>query len=402
MCALVLGAVGVGALWPRPDDATATRTVSPATAAQVVSRLDRALVTGDVAAAEALAPSGDAAARAALVALVDNARALRLRHLSVRFVGLDGQPSASGPDRARVRLTWQIPGFDRRPARVDTTLGVRVVGDRVALTVPGREPTGGRLPVWWSGPVRVARGEGVLVLARPGSGTPRAAEIARAGARARDAVRRVLPGWHGGLVIEVPDSSAALDAALGAPAGEHAAIAAVTAPVDGSAGGRAPTHVLLNPEVFGAQGGQAAQAVLAHEATHVATGAASTAPGAAPWLVEGFADYVALRDLRLPTSVLTRRLARQVGREGVPDRLPGPAAFDARAAHLGATYESSWLACRLIARRAGEPALVAVYADVRAGVAPGPALRRRTTDLTLAGLTVRWQRRLSSLAAASG
>jgi hypothetical protein len=115
------------------------------------------------------------------------------------------------------------------------------------------------------------------------------------------------------------------------------------------------------------------------------------------WLLEGFADYVALRDVDLPVTTTAAQIIRQVRRGGVPDALPGQAEFDTRTTHLGATYESAWLACVLLAGRGGEGALVALYQDVEGGTALADALQRGF-GLSEAGLTRLWQRRLSDLA----
>ena len=53
---------------------------------------------------------------------------------------------------------------------------------------------------------------------------------------------------------------------------------------------------------------------MSHEATHVATGAAlSTMP---TWLLEGFADYVALAHVDLPVSVTASQILGQVRKHG--------------------------------------------------------------------------------------
>ena len=94
-----------------------------------------------------------------------------------------------------------------------------------------------------------------------------------------------------------------------------------------------------------------------------------TPPGATSplWLLEGFADYVALRDVDLPLSTTAGQIIRQVRRDGVAGPLPGPDEFDTGATHLGATYESAWLACVLLAESGGEQALVELYDDVAVG-----------------------------------
>jgi hypothetical protein len=208
-------------------------------------------------------------------------------------------------------------------------------------------------------------------------------------------VRRVLPGWRRGLVVEVPSSPDALDETLGAAPGEYAAIAAVTTSVDGSTSPTTPVHVFVNPDVFGSLKAEGAQVVMSHEATHVASDAVrSRAP---LWLLEGFADYVALRDVDLPLSVTAGQIIRQVRKDGAPRQLPAAADFDTQTTHLGAAYEAAWLACRLLARSGGEQNLVALYRRASRGDAVDAVLR----DLYGFGekeFTRRWRSELVAVA----
>jgi hypothetical protein len=229
------------------------------------------------------------------------------------------------------------------------------------------------------------------------AGSPSRAD--RFAARARRAVpqvRRVLPGWTGGLVVEVPASEAALAATLGADPGSYRGIAAVTTSADGSRSRRAPSHVFVNPAAFDPLRSRGAQVVLTHEATHVATNAA-TSP-APIWLVEGFADYVALSSQRLPLGTTASRISALVRHHGVPRALPSETQFAAGAPHLEARYESAWLACRLLAQDAGQPALVGFYHAMDAGGSLGPELRRYA-GLGPAAFTRQWRGVLSHLPA---
>jgi hypothetical protein len=229
------------------------------------------------------------------------------------------------------------------------------------------------------------------------AGTPaRADEFAALARRAVPQVRRVLPGWRGGLVVEVPASQDALDAALGAARGAYAGIAAVTTTVDGSRSRRSPSHVFVNPQVFGPLRARGAQVVITHEATHIATDAAnSTAP---TWLVEGFADYVALRSQPLPLATTAATISSFVRRHGVPRTLPSDTDFAAGSPHLEARYESAWLACRMLADDAGTPALVGLYRAVDEGASVATALRRYV-GLTPAAFVRQWRGVLSHLPA---
>jgi hypothetical protein len=127
---------------------------------------------------------------------------------------------------------------------------------------------------------------------------------------------------------------------------------------------------------------------------HVATDAAGSP--AEPWLLEGFADYVALRDLDLPASTTLGRAIDLARRDGVPRALPTAADFDTRAADLQARYEQAWLACRVVAERLGERGLVEVYDAAAAGTPVARALAR--AGLPLPELTRAWRTRLQDLA----
>ena len=374
----------------------------PAEAAVALQALADALRDGDGDAAAALAPAGDDDAATLLRAVADNAAALGMAP-GMRYVDETGGVASDGAWAAAVAATWRYAAdAGTEPARAEVTVDFVPSGDE-AVAIAGFGANGeGRLPVWLSGPTVVRHaGDGVLVVvAGEGAlGRTEAARYARMAGTAERVVRRVLPAWQAPLVVEVPGSSSALDQALDVEPGHTRGIAAVTAPVDGSSTGDAPVHVFVNPDVFGRLRRTGAQVVLSHEVVHVATGAARST--VAPWLLEGFADYVALRDVELPVSTTAGQIIRQVRRDGVPDALPGPAEFDTTTSHLGATYESAWLACVLLADTGGEQALVAFYDEVDAGRPIGQALQRRF-GLTEAELTRRWQARLSALAAEPG
>jgi hypothetical protein len=118
------------------------------------------------------------------------------------------------------------------------------------------------------------------------------------------------------------------------------------------------------------------------------------------WLLEGFADYVALRDVDLPVSTTAGQIIQQVRQEGAPDHLPGEVEFDQTSSHLGAAYESAWLACALLADVGGEDALVRLYDQVSSGQELAGALAE-LFGLTEDDLTAQWQQRLQDLAASA-
>ncbi|WP_151082742.1 hypothetical protein [Nocardioides cynanchi] len=363
---------------------------SPARAALLLHDLTDAVRRDRPAAAARLASS--AAARRSLRGVVRNGTRLHVSGLSLRYVDEVGGVSAGGGFAADVQAAWRFAGFDRRPEQVQVRF--RFAEHDGRLGIAGVGGGGRRTPLWLTGPLQVRRTASSLVLVQ---GSHREAD--RFAGLARTAVpqvRAVLQHWTGGLVLEVPATQQGLEQALDAHPGQYDSIAAVTTTVNGSRSRSAPVHVFVNPAVFGPLKPHGAQVVVTHEATHVATGAA-TSP-APIWLVEGFADYVALRAQRLPLATTASRIASLVHRQGPPARLPGQAEFAAGASHLEARYESAWLACRLLARLGGPDALVSFYRAVDAGRPLGPELRHHF-GFGLAALTARWRTVLSHLPA---
>ena len=323
-----------------------------------------------------------------------NAESLDLREVDARYVDQVGTVAADGSWSAVAEVAWQIAG-DSSPSQADVVVSFAPDGDGLGITGFGRPDAvaRGRLPLWLRGELSVARSPGVLVMV---DGTRSEADkVAARVRRGVDVVRRVLPAWRAPVVVEVPASAADLNETLGAEPGTYARIAAVTAAAGAATGDTAPVHVFVNPEVTAGLRRAGAQVVMSHELVHVATDAARG--GTEPWLVEGFADYVALRDTGLPDTTTLGRAIAAVRRDGVPDGLPAAGTFDPQAADLQARYEEAWLACRIIAERLGERGLVAVYDDVWAGTPATVALDRR--GLPADKLVALWRARLERLTA---
>ena len=364
----------------------------PAGAGHTLRELQTAVSTRDATAARALAPASDTDAADLLSAVVDNAGALGVEEFTLRYVDAVGGVDPAGRWQAAVDLTWRFAGFDRQPVHEEVLVGFGLQDGAVTITSLG----GGdrRTPLWLSGPLEVRRSSLSLVLATSAATADLVAERADA---AVPVVQRVLPRWRGRLVVEVPASEAGLDAALAAEAGSYAAIAAVSASVDGTLTPGSEVHIFINPEVYGDLDPVGGQVVMSHEAAHVATAAPLTS-GMPLWLSEGFADFVALHDVDLPLTTTAGQIIEQVRRDGAPDHLPGAPEFGQGSSHLGAAYESAWVACLVLAEAGGEQALVRLYDRVSRGRDPGAALREGF-GLSETGLTQRWRQRLEELAA---
>lgn len=311
----------------------------------------------------ALAAPDDERAGRELLTLRSNVRNLGVTDLSMRYLAEDaGRTSAGERQRgghdawvADVQLRWRLRGFDMRSSVLELPMAFRDLGGRAAF-VTARHDYGGAAPLWVLERVSVRRTARSLVVT---SGDHRVERFSRLADRAVGDVRKVLVRWPGRLVVEVPASQDRLTRVLGAEPRAYAELAALTTTADGSRDPGAPVHIFVNPWVFERLGARGSQIVLSHEAAHVATRAAfSSMP---VWLLEGFADYVALTHVDLPVSVTASQVLAEVRRSGPPSRLPGRGEFDPENGRLGASYESAWLACRLLAETYGERRLVRFY-----------------------------------------
>jgi hypothetical protein len=346
---------------PKASSDSSDARVAAATAA--VATLQDSLTSGDRAAAARL---GLAASRDLLGAVADNAAKLHVTDLDLRLVD-DTAPAdakdldAYGPDawQGTVEVRYRLRDWDDEATRVETTFTFAPTGSGQAIVdIGGSE---GRTPIWMTGPVEVASSGRALVIDRS-RGANRFLQRAET---ALGDVARVLPRWHGPLVLEVPETEQGLERALGASAGQYANIAAVTASVDGSLARTSPVHVFINPQVFAGLGPRGSQVVVSHESTHVATGA--TFASMPTWLLEGFADYVALVHSGIPVATAASQILSRIRKDGPPDHLPTTAELDPSANGLGATYEEAWLATRFIGRQYGEAKLVRFYEVVNGG-----------------------------------
>jgi hypothetical protein len=172
----------------------------------------------------------------------------------------------------------------------------------------------------------------------------------------------------------------------------------VTTTADGSLTPGAPVRVFVNPSVFDKLKQRGAQVVMSHEATHVATGA--TFASMPTWLLEGFADFVALDAAGVPVRVAAGQILARIRKSGLPKGLPTSADLEPTANGLGATYEEAWLACRFLAHEFGTARLVRFYHRVSDGASATEAFRSELAT-TERAFVARWRADLARLARVS-
>jgi len=375
-----------------PTPTASSDTVQSSTAAATLDELQDALRRHDADAAAEL--GADNAARTLLRSIAASATTLELSDVTFRYIAENGQVDEDGTWTAAVATTWRVSGFEQVSARAEVEFAFAGDGTRIQAVGGGTDQT----PVWLSGVTTARRTQDAAVLVAGGV-LPVRPLLAQA-EEALAVVRRVLGSRADHLVVEVPSSGDALHAALGLAPGTYDAVAAVTTAADGANVPGTPIHVFVNPDVFGGLGPVAAQVVLSHEAVHAVTEAPATR-GIEPWLLEGYADYVALRDVDLPLSRTAGQIIDEVRADGAPGSLPSSFDLDSQAEHLGAAYEAAWLVCVTLAERGGEEALVRFYDEVLGGAGLESELLARF-GWTVADLTRAWQDRLTSISSVGG
>lgn len=384
---------GSQAAAPRVSAAPGARAPAGSAAEDAVALIDsltRSLSHPDAAPAALLAAPWSERTARVLAVVAGNARRLGLHDITFRCVeGCAGRrwPAGGPPARVQVEVTWHSrvlqPG--RGVALVELLLARE--GERLVIASP---PGGERVPLWLLERVTLRAGRRAAVVAGVGVAGDRLLE------RAEEAVATVgaaLPGPLPGVVVEAPSSRTGFARSSGVPLGEARMLAAVTAAAP-SVDGRG-AHVHLNPEAFDRLGPVGQRVVLAHEVTHVALGVTDR-PQPPAWLREGFADHVALGVVQLPVRTLAAGARAFVRASGLPRRLPGEGQLSPARPGVGARYEASWLAVRLLADRYGERRLATFYqVSARRGT------RHAFTEVlgtTQRLFEARWRRRLAEVA----
>jgi hypothetical protein len=179
-------------------------------------------------------------------------------------------------------------------------------------------------------------------------------------------------GWSQRVVVLVPTSQRQVSDLIGTRTVLSQIAAVAVSQVSGTGGAyrAVGSRVIVNPPNFDQLTALGRRVVLAHEVTHIASRDA-TGPDTPTWLVEGFADYVGYRGTSVDPKTAARELGLDLRAKRAPKQLPVDADFNGDNTRLAQSYESAWLACRMIAERFGEPRLLAFYRAVGTSKAGG-------------------------------
>jgi hypothetical protein len=247
---------------------------------------------------------------------------------------------------------------------------------------------------WDFGQLLVRRGPHTLVLAHPAH---RQDEPVFA-----DLIETSLPvvtsvwgrNWNDQVAVLIPDTPQEFAAVTGDNADSHDLAAVAVADQVSPDGTVLGARIVFNPGNLARLDAAGRRLVVGHELSHIASRAV-TSDQMPTWLIEGMADYVGNLGSTQSVAGTAAELAAEVRAGKIPPALPSGADFTG-GARLPQAYEASWLACRLIADRAGQSGLVRFYRVVAkaAGAEPATAVAiglRQVLHTSVAAFTAAWR-----------
>lgn len=384
-----------------PPTLSEIRTVLARQAA-AVRQHDRAAFAADLDTAQPAA-----AFRAAQLAAFGNLIRLPLSAWSYRLEGRTDFHQAEARAAARlgtaavivrVALRYALRGVDRTPTSHDLWWTFVRQGGHVVLAADDSLANAGGTS--WQGPwdfgrLLVLRGPHTVVLGHPADAgvLPQLRATVQAAVPAVTAVWG--PDWSQDVAVVVPGSEEELRAQAGESSDVSLDVAAVAVsdgqnPLTGAVYGQ---RLIVNPGALARLSAVGRRIVIRHEITHIAA-AQATGPASPQWLVEGFADYVGNLGTGQPVPTVAAELRAEVRRGRLPAQLPSADAFSTQGESAQA-YEGAWLACRLIAQRAGRSGLVRFYRLVGASPASSAtavaAALRAVLHESTARFTAQWR-----------
>jgi hypothetical protein len=316
--------------------------------------------------------------RAAFLATVDRRRAAYYRKQAKLFASMRTVPFSAiqfqvtdprnwasatirrryAPDRVylpHVQLRYRFKGQDASPVlgRVSYTFVLTRSGWRIG----GQDDARDDVQIWDGGPVRTLRSARTLVVYHHGSETL-AGRLLQAAERGYGEVAATWTGrWEHKVVILVPRDQQEAERLVDAP--DLSPIAALSASsVESGPGGRVlGNRIVVNSTVLAPYRNLDLQNVVTHEMTHVATRILGNVP---LFLVEGFAEYTALRPYRRYPPWQTRPALAERVRDGHFDgRLPSAAELRGRDGVVA--YDEASTFCLWVAEHYGEGKLRELY-----------------------------------------
>jgi hypothetical protein len=267
---------------------------------------------------------------------------------SYRFKGQDASPVLARHSYTFVltRSAWRIAGL----------------GDRAQQRRDDAE-------IWDSGPVRTVRSARTLIVHHPGE-EALARRLLRVADRAYGQVGAAWTGrWERKAVLLVPRDEEEAEQLVGARDLSRVAAVASSSVEAGAAERVLGNRIVVNTDNVDRYNDLNLQVLITHELTHVAT--RSLGDGVPLLLVEGFADWAALKPLGYPFAVTRPNLARRVREGGFDGALPGDGEF--RGDDAAVAYDEGSAFCLWVADTYGVGKLQALYRQFKGSSPAGTA-----------------------------
>jgi hypothetical protein len=266
---------------------------------------------------------------------------------------------------AAVQVRYRFEGHDSSPVLARESFTFVLTGSGWRIAGPGDSRVRGRddVEIWDSGQVRTARSPRTLIVHHPGQ-EDLARRLLQAADRAYGQVGAAWTGtWERKAVILVPRDQDEAERLVGARDLSRVAAVASSSVESGSTEAEKVlgNRIVVNTSNVVRYNPLNLQILLTHEMTHVAT--RTLGDGVPLLLVEGFADYAALKPVGFSFASTRPALNQRVDSGSFDGLLPSDAEF--RSGDAAVAYDEGSAFCQWVAATFGSGKLQALYREFR-------------------------------------
>jgi hypothetical protein len=273
--------------------------------------------------------------------------------------------------QARAEARYQFRGQDASPVLARESFTFTLTGSRWRIAGPGDRQMRSRddHEIWDSGQVRTVRSARTLIVHHPGQ-EELAGRLLRVADRAYAQVGAAWTGrWERKAVILVPRDQDEAEELVGARDLSRVAAVASSSVESGRTEKVLGNRIVVNTSNVDGYDGLNLQVLITHEMTHVAT--RSLGDGVPLLLVEGFADWAALKPVGLSFSATRPALSARVKSGRFDGALPTDREF--RGGDAAVAYDEGSAFCLWVAETFGARKLQALYRQFAGPDAPNSA-----------------------------
>jgi hypothetical protein len=270
--------------------------------------------------------------------------------------------------QAQVQTRYRFEGHDAKDvlARDSFTFVLTDAGWRIAGAGDRQMRRRDDVEIWEGGPVRTVRSARTLIVHHPGQ-EGLAAKLLRVADRAYAQVADAWTGsWERKAVILVPSDQDEAEELVGARDLSRVAAVASSSVESGAVERVLGNRIVVNTDNVVHYNPLNLQVLITHEMTHVAT--RTLGDGVPLLLVEGFADWAALKPLGYPLAATRPTLAARVSSGTFDGALPSDGEF--RGPEAAVAYDEGSTFCLWVADTFGVAKLRALYRQFGGSDAP--------------------------------